>query len=209
LQASKAYFRFEKVALRSLNLLSLELILAQRGLADTGTTLEIADLSRAAIVLAVAAMDAYFTGIFAELFVPYLKKKGCNKHTCEILTKAGLNVQTAVELLTMERPLRRVRRLIDNYLDNRVTQKMHAIDSLFLAYTITNFSDRIQKLNNRRNLLRSVELLVTRRHMIVHDGDMNAHGRLRPIKPREITKRIKDLQLYVRGADELLRKQLG
>ena len=189
-------------------MLSLELILKAKGLTSQGSTIEVADLSRAAIVLAVAAMDAYFTGIFAECFIPYLKKKGCNKHISDILTKAGLNVETAIELLGMERPLRRIRRLIDEYLDKRVTQKVHAIDDLFLAYGITNFSDRIQNLKKRKSLLRSIELLVGRRHMIAHEGDMNAHNRLRIIKPSEIQRRIKDLQLYIAGADELLQKQI-
>jgi hypothetical protein len=206
---SKSYLRFEGVIHRSLNLLSLQAIFEKTGLAKPVHGVEFTDLSRAATVLAVAAMDAYFTGVFGEYFILYLKKNGGNKHISDLLTRAGLDVDTALQLLAMERPLRRIRHLIDEYLERRTSQRIHSVDDLFLAYNITNFSDRVQALRKRRNLLRSVELLIERRHVVAHEGDMNAHGRLRPIQAAEIRRRIEDLQSYVAGADELLQKHIA
>jgi hypothetical protein len=166
------------------------------------------DLCRAAVVLSIAAMDAYFTDIFIERFNPYLRNKGATNNLVEILSKAGLNTKVALELLSMQRPLRRIRSLLEAYLDRHTMQRTAVIDELFKAYSITNLSAHAQKIKGRKTLIRSIEILVDRRNQIAHEGDMNSHKKTNAICSIETQRRIKDVVLFVSGAEEILRRQL-
>lgn len=163
-----------------------------------------ADIGRGGIVLAIASMDAYFTEKFAELFVPFLKKKGASKSLVEILEKAGLDVKQALELLGMERPYRRIRSLIEKHLARHTTQNFNAIDKLFKNFGIKDFSESVQRKTRRRTLKRSIEILIKRRHAIVHEGDSNRRGRLTEFDWNIMKKRLRDLLLFVDTADELI-----
>jgi hypothetical protein len=206
---SKSYFKFEKVILRSLNLIDVqkqvEKLFVSRQLIDH---FDPSDLCRAAVVLSVAAMDAYFTDIFIERFNSYLKMKGITDDLVEILNKAGLNTRVALELLSMERPLRRIRSLLEEYLDLRTMQRTEVIDNLFKAYGITNLSSHVEKYKGRKTLIRSIEILVERRNQISHEGDMNSHRKLNPISSKEMKKRIQDIVRFVSGTEAILRRQL-
>lgn len=206
---TKSYMEFESVAKRSLNLISLqtpvEKILAS---AAPATPLDLSDMTRAAVVLAIAGMDAYFTDVFAERLVPYIRKKGPTKTLVNLLTKAGLDAACALDLLAMDRPYRRIRTLIESHLALKTTQKHATIDELFLAYNLKDFSANVEKLKNRKTLLKSVNILVSRRHKIAHEGDLNSHGRVNPIDPKQIRTRISAIVTFVSGADELLQRQL-
>lgn len=162
------------------------------------------DVLRAAIVLSVAAMDGYFTRRFSELLVPYLKRNGPNEKLIQLLEAAGLTTAVALELAAMDRPYRRVRALVQRHLATYTTQRFRAIDELFLALGVKDLSKHAQGMAKKTRLLRSVELLVERRHQIVHDGDMSTHGKLLPIDPKEIIKRQGDLLTYVGQADALI-----
>jgi len=205
---SKSYLKFEKVIKRALNLVDMQKLFEKRlpGVAKEGH-FDFGDLSRSAVVLSVAAMDAYFTDVFMERFTPYLKKRGPTKGIIELLDNAGFNTKFAIEILPMERPLRRIRCLLDQHLENHTTQATDAIDTLFLAYGFKNFSTNVQKLKKRKTLLRSIEILVNRRHEIAHEGDMNSRHKLNPIDSKEIKRRIMDIVTFVNGAEGLLRKQ--
>ncbi len=121
-----------------------------------------------------------------------------------LLEKAGLDTRQCLAMLSMERPYRRVRTLVDGYLDKYVTQRFSAIDSLFLAYGLKDFSKKVQGRLRRQNVLSRIEVLVLRRHEIVHAGDLNAHGRLRRINADDAFKRIEDINRFVGAAEALL-----
>jgi len=170
---------------------------------------DLSDMARASVVLSVAAMDAYFTGVFAERLVPYLKKKrAAPKVLISLLQKAGLDTSMALELLGMDRPYRRVRNLMDSYLAQHVSQRIDVIDELFLAYGIKDFCHHVQRHVRRRSLLASVRNLVTRRHQIVHKGDVNSRGKLQKIEPAKVKKQVLCVVKFVASADEILQKQL-
>lgn len=208
LSPSKSYVRFEGVIKRSLNLLALQPPL-EKLFVTGGKTQDLSDMTRTAVVLAVAAMDAYFTGVFAERLVPYLKKKNTHRKTLiSLLQKAGLDTGVALDLLGMERPYRRVRKLMDSYLAQHVTQRIEVIDELFLAYGFKDFSNHVQKQAKRKTLLTSVRRSVRRRHEIVHKGDLNSHGRLQDMKPSDIKKKVMHIVKFVSSADEILQNQL-
>jgi len=162
------------------------------------------DVLRGAVVLSVAAMDSYFTRRFAELLVPFLKRNGANEKLTKMLTEAGLDIAVALELAVMQRPYRRIRGLIQRHLSTYTTQRFHVIDDLFLALGVKDLSKHAQGAAHRKTLLRSVELLVERRHQIVHEGDHSRNGSLNRIDADELIRRQTDLLLYVEHADALI-----
>lgn len=207
-ELSKSYEKFERTIERSLNLMSLQQSIQKVLNRGNQNKVDTSDLTRAAVVLSVAAMDAYFTDVFAERFIPFLKNKGPTDKICEILNKAGFNTKVAVDLLSRDRPYRRIRTLIEQYFERHTTQKIETIDDLFLSYGIKNFSQNIQKLKRRGRLLRSVRVIVERRHKIAHEGDLNAHRRVNNIDYNEMKRRIIDIVTYVSGAEEILQTQI-
>ena len=205
---SKSYIRFEQTVKRSLNLMSLQDAVEQVFMVQGAGEVDPGDLTRAAVVLSVAAMDAYFTDVFAENFIPYLKKRGPSERICKILNDAGLTTKVALNLLSMERPYRRIQTLVEQFFERQTTQRAETVDNLFLSYGLKNFSQNVQKLKRRKTLLRSVQIIVERRHKIAHDGDLNAHGRLNPIDHKKVKRRIMDIVTYVAGAEEILQKKV-
>ena len=162
------------------------------------------DLVRAACVLAVAAMDAYFTMKFTEILVRYLKAKGPERTLVELLSKAGLDTREALTMLAMKRPYRRIRTLIERHLENVTTQRFNAIDELFTAYGLPELSKHVEARAERKTLCRSIEILVDRRHSIVHAGDYDSKGKLRSVDGRVILKRIVDVGIFVDNAESII-----
>ncbi len=170
---------------------------------------DVADLLRSTLVLAVAAMDSYFTARFAELLVPFLKKHGPTEGLVKLLAGAGLDTREALKMIEMDRPYRRIRTLMDSHFDRYTTQRAGVIDGLFLAYDIKNFSNNTQRLVHRTNLVRRIDLMVKRRHAIVHEGDLNAHGRLCEIDGDKVSRQISDLRLFVESAHNLTERRVN
>lgn len=74
------------------------------------------DIVRGAVVLGVAALDAYVTDVFTEKLVKYLKRYTPSDSLVQLLNEAGLDTRMTLKLITMDRPYRGVRTLIDRYL---------------------------------------------------------------------------------------------
>lgn len=108
----------------------------------------LSEMGRAGIVIGVSAFDDYFTRRFTESVIPIIKEGNASKPLIEFLGNCGLDVREALELLTMKRPFRRIRKLVVDNLENRTTLKS------------------------------SCEEIIKRRHAIVHQGDVNKHGTL-------------------------------
>ena len=162
------------------------------------------DTARAGVVLSVAAMDAYFTKKFSELFVPFLRAKGPTPDLVRMLEEAGLDVEQALEMITMERPHRRIRTLIDSHLERKAMQRFHVIDDLFKSYGLSNLCENAQKRTRRKRLLRSIEILVERRHAIVHEGDLDRYGRLSSFDFKGMRNRVANLLAFVMAADGII-----
>jgi len=159
---------------------------------------------RGAVVLAVAALDAYVTDVFAEKLVAYLKKYKPDNSLVELLAEAGLDTREALNLITMERPYRRIRTLVQSYYNTYTTQKFDVIDEIFLPFRIKDITKNAEAKTKRKILKKSVGTLVQRRHEIAHSGDYNGHGRLVEIDEESIAKRIKNLEALVTSMDELI-----
>lgn len=205
LRHSKSYAAFEKTIERSLNLAELtqpvEIILKAK---PTNANVDASDILRASLVLGVAAMDSYFTDVFAEHFIRYIQKNGSNDKIVSILEKANFSTEVFLELLAMDRPYRRLRTRIDEYLSKCTTQNTTVIDELFIAFRIKNFSQNISKLKRRKRLISSINSAAKRRNQITHEGDINSHGKINRITEIDVKRKLNDIVVYVAGADELL-----
>jgi RiboL-PSP-HEPN len=162
------------------------------------------DMGRAAIVLAVASMDDYFTRKYADVLVTSIKKRGVTKAFCEILSKNGLDLKSSLELLTMKKPYRRIRTMAERYCSDYTTQRDHKIDDLFETIGLNSLSKNAQKRSGRKNLLKSISILVDRRNDIVHAGDLSRRGKLQTIDPESTKKRFRDLEIFITNCDEIV-----
>lgn len=203
---SKSYRRFEGVILRSHHLISLYGFLKPHA-ESFDSSFDLSDLLRTAVVIAVAGMDAYFTDVFAERLVPFLKKKGTTKGLTDLLEAAGMDVEMALQLLSMQRPFRRIRTLVEIHLTRHVTQRTKAINELFKAYGIPDICENVEKKLKRKRLLREIEILVERRHAIAHDGDLDSHGNPVDISETWVRNRVCEVQKLVATVDEILQNQ--
>lgn len=175
------------------------------GSPPSGSDLRLTDLVRTGVVLSVSAMDTYYSRRFVELLVPFVKSKGVTDGLAELLEDAGLDTKQAVEMSMMKRPMRRLRSLLYRHLERKVTQRFGVVDDLFLAYGLKDLTGHAEALTGRKKLRASVELLIQRRHRIVHDGDLDSRGRLRPIRSQEMLRRIVDMCKLVDASEEILR----
>lgn len=208
---SKAYLRFEGVIHRSLNMLTLQDATTQiLTVTKPEMPIDLSDMSRASVVLAVAAMDSYFTDVFVERLVRFIRRKGATKPLVTFLSDAGLDTECALKLIVMKRPFRRIRGIVESHLEVVTTQKTEVIDKLFAIYGFKNFCEHVTRYSRKGNrLLQTIRKLVLRRHKIAHEGDLNLHGQPTPADPKEFRRRIKAVVLFVSKADELLHKQLN
>src|SRR5262245_27254248 len=78
------------------------------------------DLGRASIVLAVSAMDNYFTEAFIEKLVPFLMSNHPSKRLVEILEKSGFGMADALQLLNQFNPLSRMKKTLERALEKYV-----------------------------------------------------------------------------------------
>ncbi|MBN72964.1 MAG: hypothetical protein CME32_27225 [Gimesia sp.] len=162
------------------------------------------DIIRGAVVLAVAALDTYVTDVFSEKLVPYLKNYNPDDELIGLLFDAGLDTKEALGLLSMDRPYRRIRTMIENYYGSYTTQKFEVIDLIFKPYRLKNITDNAAKKSGKESIKKSVGKLVERRHQIAHAGDYNSHGRIIDIDEGQIGRRIQHLEMLVKNMDEIV-----
>ncbi len=168
------------------------------------------DILRGAIVLAVAAFDAYATDCFSEYFVIYIKKYGVDSSLEKLLGNAGFTVKFALELINSERPYRKMRTLIEKYYYKYTTQQLKVIDELFRQYHIKDITKKAAQRSgkNEDRLLGSVEKIIERRHNIVHDGDYNDQNRIKSVSKTDLN-RIYDLRLLVENMDYIIENRIN
>ena len=195
----KAKQKFDQTMSRCDAMINLYDTLKEKGESPTE------DILRGAIVLSVAAFDAYATDCFSEHFVRYIKDHKIDESVIKLLTDAHYDIKFSIELLKAERPYRKIRTLIDKYYAKVTTQRMEVIDSLFTIYHLDSITFNAANKTGRKpeNLLKSINLLIERRHQIVHDGDYNDY-----CVPKSITKtdlnRIELIKIFVDSMDTII-----
>ena len=164
------------------------------------------DLIRAAVVVAVAAMDHFFTQKFCDVLVPHLKKNGPSDQLSDLLKKSGLDTKTALELLTMKRPFRRIRTMSQRHLSRYTSHRAKAIDKLFSTVGIDGLCGRAQAELKRKNLLVRIDAFVDLRNEISHTGHLKADGRPRFIDPDKVRRQVEELEMFVSVSDKMIEK---
>jgi hypothetical protein len=161
------------------------------------------EILRMVIVLAVAGFDSYFREKFSDMLVPYIKQKKPTKALLEMLQSAGFGVEAAIEMLQMDRPHRRIHKLVDDHLERYTTQRTDVIDELFQCYGLKNFCENARNKTGRVYLLKRVGKLIARRHEIVHAADVNGYGKAQSVDPARVKDQVLDVALFVKAADEI------
>lgn len=205
-KTTKAYAQYAILAQRSLNLFDLHEPVGSflKSQNIDSRQVDSDDIARASVVLAVAAMDAYFTDVFCELLVPYLKKKGPTKKMVEIIEEAGLTVRFALELIKKDRPYRHIRTLIERHFAAYTTQQLATVDKLFTAFGVKKLTVNAEKKARRKTLRSGVTSLVKRRHGIVHNGDRNQHGNPKRIAHTTLKNQIEKSIKLIAQCDQIL-----
>jgi hypothetical protein len=192
------------VVLRHIQISQLELSDLEPKEKQSLIDLDVPDLYRSSIVFAVAAMDSYFTDKFIEILVPYLKKRGANKHLTELLLSAGLNTKEALNLLRYRRPYRRIRSLVGGHLEKYVTQSVARIDELYNCIGLKHLSKNASHLARKKRLISTIKSAVNRRNQIVHQADLLKYGKLNDIDFKTTARYLKGILLFVDKCDVVI-----
>lgn len=163
------------------------------------------DILRMAVALGVAALDMYATERFLSACIPYISKSKDNKKTAEFLDKVGFKMEDAVDLLKnpTDRPLRRVRTIIDEVHERDVLQKFDRIDKSFRLFGLEAFSDKVFK-KIGKSARGKLERMIQRRHDIVHDADYSSWNRSQNITLRKVEDWMDYMNRYVCAAEEII-----
>lgn len=178
-------------------------------IAQHGQTIGVGDPSdhyRAALVLAVAGFDRYFTHRFADLLATHLKTKEPSDDLIQSMESWGVNTSFLLRLLAKqpERPFRTIRNKVHPGLFRLTTQQTKAIDTLFSKIGIQGLTGKIEKKHGKKSLIKRVNRAVIRRHRIVHEGDLNRNYSENKITSNNLGLYIKALTDYVVVADTLI-----
>lgn len=168
------------------------------------------DILRMAVALGVAALDMYATERFLSECIPYIRKSKDNKKTADFLEKVGFKMEDAVDLLKnpSDRPLRRVRTIIDEVHERDVLQKFDRIDKSFRLFGLEAFSDKVFK-KIGKSARGKLERMIQRRHDIVHDADYSSWNRTQNISLRKVEDWIDYMNRYVCTAEEIIRNKFA
>jgi len=150
------------------------------------------DILRAAVVLAVAAMDGYFHDLIADNVTKLAKRrKGKNLpgKLVEVIKKEATH-EKLLEILHQKRPKRHIHTIIKKHLSDRTFQDAGKIEQGLKILGIDDFwlpvGKRLGTDKNKAKIF--VQGYVDRRHNIVHQGDRRGKGR----EPKNIS-------LFLRG----------
>jgi hypothetical protein len=210
---SRSFSRFDDTFKRSAAFLGAAEYIRKLGIGSTsqpGLTATLPDdMLRSALVLCVAAMDAYFTDRFSEGLGPFLRTKVPSPALIKMIEDAGFNTKEAITVMvTMDRPMRRVGNLLKDHLSGFTTTNLSRIDELYTKVGISNFCFHVAAKAKRPTLAKTLQKAVSRRHEIAHSGDRNDHGKLQAIDLKTCKKLILGVQNFVNAAEDILSKAL-
>jgi hypothetical protein len=162
------------------------------------------DIVRGAVVLSVAAFDAYVSNVFVEKLVPYIKNNPLNGDLLKFLETTGVTVKLALDLLKTDNPYKKIQALVEKYYLKHSTQKLETVNELFKRYGIEDIVSKAAAMTKGKRTAHSIEVLIEKRHQIAHNGDYSRTGKLIDIDETIFKKRIKDLELFVESLDKII-----
>jgi hypothetical protein len=177
---------------------------------------EIADLLRAAFVLAVGAFDAYMHDKISENFVPYIKAQLARDgdltkyQNLQLENKNVLTVRILLSALTKSRPFVAVRKVLDEYLFAKALQNPGAVIDAGSLLGIPNLWNSIYTqvaAASEQDLKDDFAGFARRRNQIVHEGDRQqakkVKGQRRTISAAFVNKAIDRIESVVKAIDKV------
>lgn len=172
------------------------------------------DLLRAAIVLAVAALDKYckdkFLDFFEEFYRQTLQSPRKRLFCDSYLDDAGVGVSARLALYQEKSiddsfsPEREMSKRLRAYLYRSTFQSHEAITELFQCFGLDGIIDNAVKKAGEPEAWTFVERLIRRRHSIAHTADCNAEYGVLPLNVKMVVGWLKTLEELVGRIDSIV-----
>ena len=196
-----AYEEFVKTNERAQKLIETHKELNPRG----KPKVEHADILRAAVVLCVAAMDAYLHDLVVEKIARFVRaKKGTNLPGGLVtMIKENVSHDRLVGILFEKRPLAHIATVVRKATADRTYQEPAKIEGVLKILGVQDLWFQVgRELGITKEKAKVfIQSYVTRRHEIVHRGDLGAakktKGKLRKISRPYAEKCVRDVSKFV------------
>lgn len=172
------------------------------------------DLLRAAVVLAVAALDKYCKDKFLDFFEEFYKKtlKSPKKRLfCDsYLDDAGVGISDRLALYQEKSiddtfsPEQEMAKRLRAYLHRSTFQSHTAITELFQCFGLDEIIDNAVKRSGDSEAWTLVERLIRRRHTIAHTADCDAEHGVHPLESKTVVGWLKTLEDLVGCIDSIV-----
>lgn len=172
------------------------------------------DLLRAAVVLAVAALDKYCKDKFLDFFEGYYGdalKAHANLECCDAyLDKKGIDIKVRLSLYQkhatgeLSCPERDMARLLRDELQRDTFQRVDAITELFKCFGLNDIIKRAVEKSGRPDVWKSVADLIRRRHQIAHSADYGTGAGVESIEEDAVGRWLDELSQLVNCIDSIV-----
>ena len=129
-----------------------------------------------AIIGAVSCLDSYFVDRWLNSLVPYLRQYEVGDKLADFMTKNGVTLRDALNLLKEYRPRLVLRRRLEARMDKFVAQKIDVINDIFGCYGLKEIVNRAASKSKDKHCLTRFNAMIERRHSIVHNFDRKNSG---------------------------------
>ncbi len=166
----------------------------------------VGDLYRAALVLAVSAMDAYYHAKVLHYIIAESKKKSASKS----LLNTKITVEDFVRGNTMKRRNAALRSAMERHLSYESFQAPEKIKNALNLIGVEDFWTKVARKMNlqKKEVTRKIEGIVKRRNQVAHEGDvsqsMRARNKDREIKPNFVRDSLDFLKILVDASEVVI-----
>lgn len=170
------------------------------------STEKLDDLLRAALVMAVSAMDAYFHAKVLQ----YVVKRSKQVTVPARLLNHRILVSDFIVGTKKERSNSALRAAIERYLSHQTLQDPNKIASALSLIGVSDFWEAVaRELGQDREMLKSnIGKIVKRRNQIAHEGDLSQSKKIRntsrAISPKYVSDAIKLFRKVAAAADQII-----
>jgi len=173
---------------------------------------EYADILRAAVVISVSAMDAYFHEKIPENIARLVRaKKGKNLPGKFVDTiKSGASHDKLIGIFFQKRPLSHIVTIVRKSMTDRTYQDPSKIEDVLKIVGVTDVWYKVgRKLKLRKEKAKTyIQGYVTRRHQIVHRGDYGqtkkTKNQLKPITRPYAERCVREVKRFVEAIDGII-----
>ncbi|MFP4055525.1 MAG: hypothetical protein ACLF0G_01510 [Candidatus Brocadiia bacterium] len=173
------------------------------------------DILRAAVMLAVAAVDSYFHDKILERLTPFLQTRRGSRipgSLIKLLEKHG-GVEKMLEILYADRPHRRIHTIVRRAQAELTFQKPDKIEAALRLLGISDLWYRVatemKHGASKERVKKRLGQYAWRRDKIAHEADRTTGGKPTPIRKPYVTDCISFLRRFIRAADRVIDQATG